>query len=103
MIIQLEDSTGDIGVLRLCETDNKSLKIIYYGLSDDISIADIDGDDIFDTDEPKLRLQINALTECQIDNIVKEYKDTHNLLTIEHTLIDNILLKFKEQLLGEVN
>lgn len=52
MIIEIEDYKGNtIGAVQICNM--KVEKII-----GNISIADIDGDDIWDTDDQKIRIQM---------------------------------------------
>lgn len=59
MIIQIEKSNGDtIGAIKLSE-NNINGEFEIEKVTGDISIADIDFDDIFDTNEKKLRLQLN--------------------------------------------
>lgn len=56
MIIAIENTKGEtIGAVQLIETDDG----ISVGVRDGkISIADIDYDDIFETDEKKVRIQL---------------------------------------------
>ena len=56
MIIEIEDCFGNtIGAVQIIKNNNG----VNIGACDgDISIADIDVDDIFDTDEEKVRIQL---------------------------------------------
>ena len=56
-VVAVEDTNGEtIGAFKL-EINNKN-GVIVWDMSGDISLADIDGDDIFDTPYPKLRIQL---------------------------------------------
>lgn len=59
MIIEIENSNGDtIGAIKFSE-NNIDGEFEVEKVVGDISIADIDYDDIFDTNDKKLRLQLN--------------------------------------------
>ena len=58
MIIQIEDSNGEtIGAMKFFE-NNINGEFEIEEVIGDISIADIDFDDIFDSNEKRLRLQL---------------------------------------------
>lgn len=59
MIVQIEDYFGDtIGAVMVTENDIETGELKVLGTTGDISIADIDFDDIFDTNEEKVRIQM---------------------------------------------
>ena len=59
MIIAIENYNGKtLGALLVTENDMNGNLIIRNSILDNISIADIDYDDIFNTNEPKIRIQI---------------------------------------------
>lgn len=59
MIIEIENSNGDtIGAIKLSE-NNINGEFEVEKIIGDVSIADITFDDIFETNEKKLRLQLN--------------------------------------------
>lgn len=56
MIIEVEDCFGNtIGAVQI---NNNNNEVMIGECDGDISIADIDVDDIFDTDEEKVRIQL---------------------------------------------
>lgn len=59
MIIEIENNEGkQLGALLITENDINGNLVIRNSILKKISIADIDGDDIFNTNEPKIRIQI---------------------------------------------
>lgn len=59
MIIEIEKSNGEtIGAIKVSE-NNINGEFEVEKIVGDVSIADIDYDDIFDTNDKKLRLQLN--------------------------------------------
>lgn len=70
MIIEIEDYMGNtIGATQVHEPENMN-DIKIKRCNGAISIADVDYDDIFDTNELKLRIQMT--TESSLDNIIKK-------------------------------
>ena len=59
MIIEIENNEGkQLGALLITENDINGNLVIRNSILKNISVADIDGDDIFNTNEPKIRIQI---------------------------------------------
>ena len=59
MIIQIENYYGKtLGAILVSENDINGNLIIRNSILNNISIADIDYDDIFDTNEKKIRIQL---------------------------------------------
>lgn len=60
MILSIEDKNGEtIGAVKLTENNiNGDIEIDFNHIIGDISIADIDYDDIFDTNDKKIRIQL---------------------------------------------
>ena len=60
MIIEIESRNGELlGALQLHENNShNNIKIINEALYE-ISVADIDSDDIFNTNEEKIRIQLD--------------------------------------------
>lgn len=60
MIIEIENTAGkQLGALQVHEDEkHQNIKILKSVLHE-ISIADFDGDDIFNTDEEKIRIQLD--------------------------------------------
>ena len=70
MIIEIEDYMGNtIGATQVHEPENMN-DIRIEKCNGAISIADIDNDDIFDTNELKLRIQMT--NESSLDSIIKK-------------------------------
>ena len=70
MIIEIEDYMGNtIGATQVHEPENIN-DITIEKCKGDISIADVDVDTIFDTNELKLRIQMT--NESSSDNIIKK-------------------------------
>lgn len=67
MIIEIEDCFGNtIGAVQIT---NNNDEVIIGACDGDISIADIDVDDIFDTDEEKVRIQLEKRVEGNYENL----------------------------------
>ena len=79
MIIEIEDYMGNtIGATQVHEPENMN-DITIEKCNGAISIADVDNDDIFDTNELKLRIQMT--NESSLDNNTKK----------ANAIVDNIV------------
>ena len=59
MIVHIEDYFGDtIGAVTVTENDMETGELKVLETTGDISIADIDFDDFFDTNEERIRIQM---------------------------------------------
>lgn len=59
MIIEIENDLGlRLGAIRFEEIDEYGEEIVIHDITKNLSVADIEFDDIFDTNERKIRLQI---------------------------------------------
>ena len=107
MILEIENYHGaTIGAVRV-EENNEYGEVEVKNISGDISIADIDYDDIFDTNEEKVRVQIDKFCKSTIfrtGNVLALEGKTREIMNLmgEYTTYKYIVKAYNKDEYNEV-